>query len=98
MPEKLVTTVNKSDTSITREETIDIEEQQPTDEIHLDAAAKFLSQHKELETSHIDLDKLRHKVDYNVVSVLCALFILAFLDKAIYNVSYLLVHIRNKIY
>jgi hypothetical protein len=87
MSEKLSSaTVNKSDASITQAEHFDIEEQPTPAVVHLDAAATFLSVHKDLQTSHINIDKLRHKIDRNVVSVLCALFILAFLDKAIYNV------------
>jgi hypothetical protein len=76
---------------VTREENISLDEQeaelaQESSEV-LDAAATFLAQHKEVETSHINMTKLRHKVDRNVVTILCLLFILAFLDKAIYNVS-----------
>ena len=75
---------------VTREENISLDEQdveQGQEITHLDAAAKFLAQHKEVETSHIDITKLRHKIDRNVITVLCLLFILAFLDKAIYNVG-----------
>jgi hypothetical protein len=78
----------KKEDIVTKEENISIEEQKP--EINgqiLDAAAKFLAEHEEIETSHINITKLRHKIDYNVITVLCLLFILAFLDKAIYNVS-----------
>jgi hypothetical protein len=52
---------------------------------HVDEAGTFLAEHKDVDTSHIDIKKLRHRVDRNVVSILCLLFILAFLDKAIYN-------------
>jgi hypothetical protein len=53
---------------------------------NLDPAAKFLHIHKDLDISHVDISKVRHKVDRNMVSILCCLYILAFLDKAIYNV------------
>jgi hypothetical protein len=58
----------------------------------LDPAAKFLHIHKDVDYSKIDISKVRHKVDRNVVSILCALYILAFLDKAIYNVSTLVIN------
>jgi hypothetical protein len=70
--------------SIVQEETVSIEEQKPRG---LDEAAAFLETHKDLDTSHIDISKLRHKVDRNVVSLLCLCFIMQLLDKAIYNVS-----------
>jgi hypothetical protein len=78
----------KVDTFVTREENVSenvsVEAQENPD---LDAAAKFLAENKDVDTTHINIDKLRHKVDRNVITVLCLLFILAFLDKAIYNVS-----------
>src|ERR1700753_703767 len=81
----------RKEDDVTREENISLEEQeaelaQDSSEV-LDAAATLLAHHKEGETSHINMTKLRPKVDRNVVTILCLLFILAFLDKAIYNVS-----------
>jgi hypothetical protein len=66
-----------------------LEEEQPPD---LDQAARFLEIHKDLDTSHIDISKLRHKIDRNVVSLLCLCFIMQFLDKAVYNVSWYSYH------
>jgi hypothetical protein len=54
----------------------------------LDAAGKFLQDHKDVESSVIDINKLRHKIDRNVITCLCLVFIMTFLDKAIYNVSF----------
>jgi len=54
---------------------------------NLDSAASFLYEHRDLDTSGIDIAKLRHKIDRNVVSVMAACFIMQFLDKAVYNVS-----------
>jgi GTP cyclohydrolase III len=56
----------------------------------LDSAAKFLFEHKDVDISHIDISKVRHKIDRNVVSVMALCFIMQFLDKAVYNVSSLL--------
>jgi hypothetical protein len=53
----------------------------------LDAAAKFLQDHKDIDSSNIDINKVRHKIDRNVITCLCLVFIMTFLDKAIYNVS-----------
>jgi hypothetical protein len=52
-----------------------------------DAAGKFLHDHKDIDSSEVDIAKLRHKIDRHVVSCLCLVFIMTFLDKAIYNVS-----------
>ncbi|KAF2673864.1 MFS general substrate transporter [Microthyrium microscopicum] len=52
---------------------------------NLDPAASFLFIHKDVDTSHIDISKLRHKIDRNVVSIMAACFIMQFLDKAVYN-------------
>jgi hypothetical protein len=54
---------------------------------NLDGAGKFLADHADIDTSDIDINKVRHKIDRNVVSCLCLVFIMTFLDKAIYNVS-----------
>jgi hypothetical protein len=53
----------------------------------LDAAATFLQTHKDIDTTGIDVNKVRHKIDRNVVTCLCLVFIMTFLDRAIYNVS-----------
>jgi hypothetical protein len=55
--------------------------------LDLDGAAKFLYDRQDYDTSDIDIKKLRHKIDRNVVSILSLCFIMQFLDKAIYNVS-----------
>ena len=52
----------------------------------LDAAAQFLFEHKDADISHINIDKVRHKIDRNVVSIMALCFIMQFLDKAVYNV------------
>ena len=56
------------------------------EEKDLDAAAQFLFEHKDVDISHVNIDKVRHKVDRNVVSVMALCFIMQFLDKAVYNV------------
>jgi hypothetical protein len=73
----ILETENVLDTTLEEEEQAD-----------LDEAARFLELHKDLDTSHIDISKLRHKIDRNVVSLLCLCFIMQFLDKAVYNVSH----------
>jgi translation elongation factor P/translation initiation factor 5A len=55
--------------------------------LDLDGAAKFLYDRQDYDTSEIDIKKLRHKIDRNVVSIMSLCFIMQFLDKAIYNVS-----------
>jgi hypothetical protein len=53
----------------------------------LDGAGKFLQDHKDIDISGVDINKLRHKIDRHVITCLCLVFIMTFLDKAIYNVS-----------
>jgi hypothetical protein len=67
------------------EENVSLESQDIKD--ILDPAARFLQEYGDIDTSHVDISKLRHKIDRNVVSILCAVFIMQFLDKAVYNVS-----------
>jgi hypothetical protein len=42
----------------------------------LDNAAKFLEDNKDLDVSHIDVTKLRHKIDFRIVPLMCACFIM----------------------
>lgn len=58
------------------------------DSLDLDPAAQFLFEHKDVDTSQVNIDKLRHKIDRNVVSIMALCFIMQFLDKAVYNVSH----------
>jgi hypothetical protein len=51
----------------------------------LDPAAIFLAKHIDVDSSHIDIAKLRHKVDRNIVPLLALCFYMQFLDKAVYN-------------
>ena len=53
----------------------------------LDAAGKFLQDHEDVDSSGIDINRLRHKVDRNIITCLCLVFIITFLDRAIYNVG-----------
>jgi hypothetical protein len=76
--------VEKTETVRIEAENESLESQESKD---LDAAAKFLAEHGDIDTSHIDINKLRHRIDRNVVSIMCAVFIMQFLDKAVYNVS-----------
>jgi hypothetical protein len=55
--------------------------------LDLDGAARFLYEHQHLDISDVNITKLRHKIDRNVVSIMSLCFIMQFLDKAIYNVS-----------
>lgn len=78
----------KTNGGITQDESISVSPSlESQDNPKLDSAAKFLYENKDVEYSHIDLAKLRHKIDRNVVSILCLTYIMAFLDKAIYNVG-----------
>jgi hypothetical protein len=40
----------------------------------LDGAAKFLEIHRDLDVSHIDVKKLRHKIDWRVSRVTISVF------------------------
>jgi hypothetical protein len=84
MDPKVMNPDEKKGSAVVQEETVSIEEQKPQG---LDEAAAFLETHKDLDTSHIDISKLRHRIDRNVVSLLCLCFIMQLLDKAIYNVG-----------
>ena len=57
------------------------------DTSQLDPAALFLSENRDLDTSHINISKLRHKIDRNIVPIMALCFFMQFLDKAIYNVG-----------
>jgi hypothetical protein len=84
MVNKRDSTNEKAETEFIEGDSSSLEEQDITD---FDPAAKFLKDHGDIDTSHIDINKLRHKIDRNVVSLMCAVFIMQFLDKAVYNVS-----------
>jgi hypothetical protein len=51
-----------------------VEEENSSPSLHrvetdkLDGAAKFLEDHRDLDVSHIDVTKLRHKIDFRVSS------------------------------
>jgi hypothetical protein len=70
---------------VVEEENISISSAEQKREI--DGAGQFLQEHKDIDISGVDINKLRHKIDLHVISCLCAVFIMTFLDKAIYNVS-----------
>lgn len=55
--------------------------------LDLDTAAQFLHEHHGLDTTDVNITKLRHKIDRRIVSIMCLCFTMQFLDKAIYNVS-----------
>jgi hypothetical protein len=72
----------KKDGVVLEDENVSLEEQQ--ENLDLDEAAKFLQLHKDLDTSHIDMKKVRRKVDLHVVLSLCLVFWANFLDKGIF--------------
>jgi hypothetical protein len=72
--------------TVVYEENISETEAQEPEKHDLDRAATFLAQHGDVDTSHIDLKKLRRKTDINVIGICCLVFIMSFLDKSIYNV------------
>jgi hypothetical protein len=77
---------NKESTVVYEENVSETEAQEP-EKHDLDRAAKFLADHADVDTAHIDLKKLRRKTDINVIGICCLVFIIMFLDKSIYNVS-----------
>lgn len=56
------------------------------DPYKLDVAAKFLDEHYSLDTSQVDLKRLRRKIDWNILPIMVACFLCQYLDKSIYNV------------
>ena len=78
---------DKKEGTIVYEENISETEAQELEKHDLDRAAKFLAEQGHIDTSHIDLKKLRRKTDFNVIGLCCLVFIMQFLDKSIYNVS-----------
>ncbi|KAF2421119.1 putative allantoate protein [Tothia fuscella] len=81
--ERNVDLEEKSAVVVTKEETISHSDDEQ--EGNLDAAGKFLQVHKEIDSSNIDINRVRHKIDRNVIICLCLVYIMTFLDKAIYN-------------
>jgi hypothetical protein len=77
---------DKKEGTIMYEENVSETEAQEPEKHDLDRAAKFLTEHGDIDTSHIDLKKLRRKTDVNVIGLCCLVFIMQFLDKSIYNV------------
>jgi len=72
----------KKDGLVVEDENVSLEEQQQN--LDLDEAGKFLKQYEDLDTSHIDMRKVRRKVDIHVVISLCLVFWANFLDKGIF--------------
>jgi len=85
-----IDTAEKRDPSISVKEDVESLETTIADGLDLDPAARFLSAHKDVDTSHINMDRLRHKIDRNIVPIMCLTFIVQFLDKAVYNVRRLI--------
>jgi hypothetical protein len=80
---------DKKEGTVVYEENISETEAQEPEKHDLDRAARFLAEHGDIDTSHIDLRKLRRKTDINVIGICCLVFIMNFLDKSIYNVRFL---------
>jgi hypothetical protein len=78
---------DKREGTVVYEENVSETEAQEPEKHDLDRAATFLAEQGHMDTSHIDLKKLRRKTDINVIGLCCLVFIMSFLDKAIYNVS-----------
>jgi hypothetical protein len=81
---------------VVEEENISVSSGEPKTE--LDGAGQFLELHKDIDISEVDIEKVRHKVDRNIVAWLCLVFIVTFLDRAIYNVSMFDAHFGLRLY
>lgn len=88
--------VEKKGGTVVEEENLSVSSAEQVQD--LDNAGKFLQDHKDMDTSHIDIAKLRHKIDRNVITCLCLVFIMTFLDRAIYNVRLLELHIGLRLH
>ncbi|KAF2405187.1 MFS general substrate transporter [Trichodelitschia bisporula] len=87
----LVMALEKDEKSVTIfEENLSTESESEPAPSDLDGAAIFLDAHKDVDISHIDIVKLRHKIDRCLVPLMCLCFIMQFLDKAIYNYTALM--------
>lgn len=53
----------------------------------LDEAGLFLKQYKDVDTSHINIRKVRRKVDCHIIPIMFIIWVCAFLDKMSYNYS-----------
>lgn len=53
----------------------------------LDEAGLFLKQYKDVDTLHIDVRKVRRKVDFHIIPIMFVIWVCAFLDKMSYNYS-----------
>jgi hypothetical protein len=56
---------------------------------NVDAAWKFLNEHNgaNVTTENVDIGKIRRKVDWRIVPLMFACYLMQFLDKVILNVS-----------
>jgi hypothetical protein len=53
----------------------------------LDEAFKYLHDHTDAESAGIDLAALRRRIDWRIVPIMFACYVLQFVDKVVINVS-----------
>jgi hypothetical protein len=53
----------------------------------LDEAFKYLHNHTDAESTGIDLAALRRRIDWRIVPIMFACYVLQFVDKVVINVS-----------
>jgi hypothetical protein len=54
----------------------------------LDDALKYLHDHTDAESEGINLSLLRRKIDWRIVPIMFACYVLQFIDKVVINVSF----------
>ncbi|PHH58501.1 hypothetical protein CDD82_2943 [Ophiocordyceps australis] len=60
----------------------------PADSVHMDAAWKFLNQHRDVNGIElVNMDALRRRIDWRIVPLMFGCYTMQFLDKVILNVS-----------
>lgn len=56
----------------------------------LDEAFRYLHNHTDAESAGIDLAALRRRIDWHIVPIMFACYVLQFVDKVVINVSWIL--------